>query len=139
MEQIRLYVMNAYEEGKVVEIEKSLENYQAIVNDNISLLWSFQFDDGIVDIYMGDEAYFKDHRFNRVIQENDSIDNHICAIGNCFAVGLDYETGESISLTDSQIEKLEAMFKYPEFLVQEGGTKKYRIIRKNKKDIEFEL
>ena len=103
--KIRVLIKKPKEEAYIAEIDDELETLNEIVGGIITCTTLPGRDD--IDIYSNDEALNLNLEGN--IWLASSIANCIC--GTCFFVGHNCRTGESVSLTDEQIEKCKEYIK----------------------------
>jgi hypothetical protein len=92
----------------------SLEAMQRIVQGNIELI-RLSYDEGSeasVDMYLNEEGRLNGLQLNRYVE--DAWGRVWDILGNFFIIGGDDSTGESISLTDAQIEEWAERLKLPE-------------------------
>ncbi len=98
MKKIKMLIKEPYKEPYVKEVEDTLENMQEIVGGLIDCVNFPNIPN--VDIFVNDEGKLDRLDGNFWLPEYQD-----CVVGTCYMVGYDPKTGDSISLTDKQIEK----------------------------------
>ena len=125
---IRVLVVKPNELPKEEIIKNTLKAKQEIVGGNIELAY-LENDDSVV-LICNEEGKIKELPANRDI-------GYDIIVGNMIIAGDDSETGEFVSLTDSQIEKYKFRFdeqsiidtntKYTEIMIAKEKLKVYEI------------
>lgn len=94
---IKMLVKEPNKEAYIKEVEDKLENLQAIVG---GLIECVQFPLGHkIDMYVNEEGKLENLTGNFWMPEYEDF-----VAGTCYFVGIDYDNGENISITDKQIE-----------------------------------
>lgn len=97
---LKVLVKEPYQKPYVKEIEDTLEAKQMIVGGLIECIG--MPDVKHVDLYVNEEGKLDSLPGNFWLPEYED-----CAVGTCFMVGYDEDTGENVSINDKQIKQCE--------------------------------
>lgn len=114
-EKIRILVCEPHKKPYTKVIDNNYKAMQAVVGGYIES--TYPFEDNVI-VFCNEEGKITGLDLNRGLRQDGKLYDIIA--GTFFVCGDEWETGESISLTDEQIKKYSEIFKYPEIFAWVG-------------------
>ena len=99
MEKVKVLIKEPYKEPYVKEVDDTLKSFQDIVGGYIEYV-PYTIDTGIT-MFCNDSGLIENLDGNLWLAGTDE-----CIVGTCYFIGYNEETGNNLSLTDEQINKV---------------------------------